>query len=169
MYYFGGSTEEMELKPGGKPLQGFRMRPGLVKSNDGMSWNRDSNIITNPLLNVGDSGDWDELFVAWPRVLPPSLIRHDWLMTYSAIERQTPPFSSIGAAVSNDGLQWQKIGKVLTRGSPGSWDDAGVGRRHVLVIDHQVLAHDPPNNPSILIDCSSHVNCAHDPPNHPSM
>lgn len=134
MYYFGGSTEEMELKAGSKPLQGFRMRPGLVKSSDGISFRRS---FTNPLLNVGDSGDWDELFVAWPRVLPPS-IRHDWVMTYSAIERQIPPFSSIGAAVSNDGLEWKKIGKVLTRGSPGSWDDAGVGRRHVLVIEHQV-------------------------------
>lgn len=140
MFYFGGSTEKLRLKPTAKPVQGFRMLPGLLKSANGINFDRSSSPPpTNPLLNVGAPGEWDELFVAWPRVLPPSPHRSAWLMTYSSIENgienQTPPFSSIGVATSTDGHHWTKAGKVLTRGAPGSWDEGGVGRRHVLVVD----------------------------------
>lgn len=139
MFYFGGSTEKMALKPGGKSVQGFRMRPGLVQSSDGLAFQRrrysSTGVISKPLLDVGGPGEWDELLVAWPRVLPPSIHRSHWLMTYSSIENQTPAFSSIGLAISADGHQWTKAGKVLTRGPAGSWDEGGVGRRHVLVME----------------------------------
>ena len=143
MFYFGGSAEKMELRPGAKPVQGFRMLPGLVKSDDGVVFDRAPLRGINPLLNVGAPGEWDEIFVAWPRVLPPSRNRHGsqglWRMTYSSIEKQTPPFSSIGFATSSDGHHWTKAGKVLTRGAPGSWDEGGVGRRHVLWIENEYV------------------------------
>lgn len=145
MFYFGGSAEKMEIGPSNKALQGLRMLPGLVKSADGVVFDR-ALFTGNPLLNVGLQNEWDELFIAWPRVLPPSS-RHrcqdpsdedkTWLMTYSSIEKQTLPFSSIGVALSADGHKWFKAGKALTRGAPGSWDEGGVGRRHVLLIDNE--------------------------------
>ena len=138
MFYFGGSAEKIELRPGAKPVQGFRMRPGLVKSDDGVVFDRAPLKGINPVLDVGAPGEWDEMFVAWPRVLPPGM-NSSWLMTYSSIEKQTPPFSSIGLATSSDGHHWTKAGKVLTRGAPGSWDEGGVGRRHVVLIENEYV------------------------------
>lgn len=139
MFYFGGSAEKMELRAAAKRVQGFRMRPGLVKSDDGILFDRTLVRGINPLLDVGASGEWDELFVAWPRVLPPSGTNSSWLLTYSSIEKQTPPFSSIGFATSSDGHRWTKAGKVLTRGATGSWDEGGVGRRHVVLIEDEYV------------------------------
>lgn len=139
MFYFGGSAEKMELRPGARAVQGFRMLPGLVKSEDGVVFDRGPFRGINPLLDVGGLGEWDEVFVAWPRVLPPSETNSAWVLTYSSIEKQTPPFSSIGLATSRDGHRWTKAGKVLARGAPGSWDEGGVGRRHVVVIENEFV------------------------------
>lgn len=141
MFYFGGSLEKIEVGPGGKAMQGLRMLPGLIKSTTGFEFDRSKNSSHKPLLNVGKRNEWDEVFIAWPRVVPPVLhVKNKrWLMTYSSIEKQVPPFSSIGAATSNDGIEWVKTGKVLTKGLPGSWDEGGVSRRHVLVIEEQYV------------------------------
>ena len=58
MYYFGGGLD-------GLPNEGLRMRIGLATSEDGLSWRKAEAPILEP------TEGFDELFVAWPRVLPP--------------------------------------------------------------------------------------------------
>ncbi|KAH9540014.1 hypothetical protein CY35_15G086200 [Sphagnum magellanicum] len=152
MFYFGGSAETIEFGArgagAGKVLQGFRMLPGLIKSTDGFVYNR-KHSPGSPLLKIGRKNEFDEVFIAWPRVIPPPckevegqflpMNKEHWLMTYSSIQLTLPPVSAIGAATSSDGLQWTKAGCVLARGAKGTWDDGGVGRRHVLFLDGQYV------------------------------
>lgn len=148
MYYLGSGMEEGEVPGMSGTFRGVRMRPGRAESADGVHFER----MKEPLLPLGNPGEFDELGVAWPRVF--SLGEEGpWLMTYHTRERGTKPelgsdlgvgsdsFSgisspsySVGAATSEDGIKWRKHGKVLCRGKPGSWDDGGVSVRHVLKI-----------------------------------
>ena len=46
-----------------------RMRPGLAMSQDGLNWARiEGEHHPGALLDVGDPGEWDELFIASPQV-----------------------------------------------------------------------------------------------------
>lgn len=58
-------------------------------------------------------------------------------MTYHTRETGGPNnsgFFSAGVATSVDGKEWQKGGKILSVGEPGSWDEGGVSVRHVLPV-----------------------------------
>ncbi|KAH7295794.1 hypothetical protein KP509_27G066200 [Ceratopteris richardii] len=144
MFYFAGSLEATVLQTGRK-LTGMRLRTGLAKScNNGIE-GFDDHRLNEPVLDVGEPGNWDEMMVAWARVVPPSSshpFRH-WLMTYASMctQMQTTaaPSFCIGAAISHDGHNWSKLGKVLEQGEPGNWDEAGVSRRHVIFVDGQFL------------------------------
>jgi hypothetical protein len=111
MFYFGGSAETIEFGArgagAGKALQGFRMLPGLIKSTGGFVFNR-KHSPGSPLLQIGRKNEFDEVFIAWPRVIPPPckelegqflpMNKEHWLMTYSSIQQTSPPVSAIGAA-----------------------------------------------------------------------
>jgi hypothetical protein len=139
--YFGGSVEPVELGMGPGPIVGFRMRPGGAISRDGLAWERLES--ANPLLDVGPEGAWDSNFVSWPRALPvdPSQPEGEWLMTYHALMPPPagggPPQWAVGGAVSNAGHAlgpYTKLegGPVLSGGPPGSFDERGIGTRHVI-------------------------------------
>lgn len=70
-------------------------------------------------------------------------------MTYHTRESGGPKgvgFYSAGVATSDDGKHWQKQGKVLSMGAPGSWDEGGVSVRHVLRVDgHYVMFYEGTN------------------------
>lgn len=137
MYYFGGGLESMTLLTG-RNVTGMRLKTGLAKScRDGVH-GFDEMREEHHVLNVGAPGEWDEMMVAWARVMPPSThpFTH-WLMTYASmcISPASTPSFCIGAALSHDGHTWSKTGKILEPGELGSWDDAGVSRRHVIFFD----------------------------------
>ena len=150
--YLGGSAEEVSLGMGPGPIQGFKMRPGAATSRDGVRWERAAE--ANPLLDVGAPGAWDSNFCSWPRALPldPAQPDGEWLMTYHALmppgtdgesEAGDAPRWAVGAAVSASGHAlgpYTKLndgggGPVLRGGAKGSFDEAGIGTRHVV--------HDP--------------------------
>ena len=147
MLYLGASVEAINLgaaAPG--PLEGFRMRCGVATgSSDGRTWDKAPE---NPVLNVGGEGEWDSLFVSWPRALPLDPAREDgpWLLTYHSLQ---PPNEegdakwAAGACISagdsdgdGDGARlkgpWTKLGRILEGGAVGSWDERGIGTRHVV-------------------------------------
>lgn len=66
--YLGGSADELSLGMGPGSIKGFRMRPGIALSKDGIAWER--LLTANPMLDVGDAGSWDSVFCSWPRALP---------------------------------------------------------------------------------------------------
>ena len=41
----------------------------------------------------------------------------------------------VGLAVSSDGFRWNKLGPILGPGAPGSFDEKGIGTRHVIKIN----------------------------------
>ena len=136
MYYFGGGLDDSVKLPGGKSLTGMKLRVGLCKSLDGIH-GFDEIRYKDPVLDVGEDNEWDSTMVAWARVIPPSTkhpISH-WLMTYSSMDMSTSsssPSFAIGLAISQDGVKWTKMGKILERGETGCWDDGGVSRCHFL-------------------------------------
>ncbi|CAK9008113.1 unnamed protein product [Durusdinium trenchii] len=129
MYYFGGGLD-------GLPNEGIRMQIGLATSDDGLTWHRAGDALLTP-----SGEDFDALFVAWPRVLPPWQTRDvlglsgKWYMTYHTAQFGPEGLRwTAGAALSEDGLVWSKVGPILGP-SGGGWDALGVGVRHVLVKD----------------------------------
>ena len=143
LFYFGGGLDYGVIPGVPGKFQALPWLPGMATSPDGVHFSRH----TSPILNVGPRGDWDHYSVSAPRVLPPGpavnpkdKFAGKWYMTYHAREDETLPegatrpagFFSVGVAVSEDGRQWEKKGKVLSRGEPGTWDDGGIGFRHVF-------------------------------------
>lgn len=136
--YLGGSAEKVDLGMGPGPIVGFKMRPGAATSVDGVRWERQPG---SPLLDTGAAGEWDANFCSWPRALPldPAQPDRSWLMTYHALvppEGGGGPRWAVGAAVCEAGHAlgpYRKLdGPVLEGGGPGSWDESGIGTRHVI-------------------------------------
>lgn len=51
-----------------KMFSACRMRPGLAMSQDGLNWARiEGEHHTGAILDVGEAGEWDELFIANPQ------------------------------------------------------------------------------------------------------
>ncbi|KAL3777966.1 hypothetical protein ACHAW5_003400 [Stephanodiscus triporus] len=141
--YLGGSAEEVSLGMGPGPIRGFRMRPGAATSRDGrgLVWERVAT--ANPLLDVGAVGAWDANFCSWPRALPLDAARPDgeWIMTYHALappgaDGASAPRWAVGAAVGESGHALGPYTKlddpVLCGGAGGTFDEAGIGTRHVV-------------------------------------
>lgn len=55
-----------------KVFSACRMRPGLAMSQDGLNWARiEGEHHTGAILDVGEAGEWDELFIANPQASGP--------------------------------------------------------------------------------------------------
>jgi len=90
----------------GREASGRPAMIGLATSEDGVVWrkfndpsNDDASVLfaeSDPIIAAGPG--WDS-GATWT----PTILEHDtrWIMVYNA-------FGSLGAAVSNDGVQWQK-------------------------------------------------------------
>lgn len=53
----------------GGELEGLRLRPGLAMSQDGRNWARiEAEHHTGALFDVGEEGEWDEMFIGGPQV-----------------------------------------------------------------------------------------------------
>jgi predicted GH43/DUF377 family glycosyl hydrolase len=89
---------------------------GYAESKDGTAWTKagmsqggiNLTDVTNPILNVGRSGEFDDEGVGQPCVLydPASASYKMWYVGYHNSSRR------IGYAVSSDGLSWEKKGEV---------------------------------------------------------
>ena len=97
---------------------------GYVESSDGLAWNL---VGTNPVLVATEP--WEA-----GSVLQATVVRTPtgYLMWYTA-GSTNPDAEAVGYATSLDGLQWEKsTTPVLSPGTPGSFDDHGVGFAFVL-------------------------------------
>jgi len=96
---------------------------------------------SNPVLDPGPDGAWDEGLVVAPYVLFDGQTYKMWYWGYD--------LRSIGYASSPDGRTWTKYDDpattssaysesdpVLIPGQPGSWEDASVATPSVLLIDN---------------------------------
>lgn len=95
-------------------------RIGLATSTDSISWTKH---FSNPVLEVGGYGAWDEEAVSGAHILKDGTTYKMW---YTGEDRNG--ISRLGYATSVDGVTWTKHAgnPVLTPGVSGSWDDYGV-------------------------------------------
>lgn len=133
MWYFGGDNTISDV--GQFKAKGFPLRPGLAISRDGINWKRTEGPYRGAVLDVGQPGEFDAQYCGWPQVL-----RDDDGTSKLYYHTLNPEIGfQIGLAISIDGKNWQKVGPILGPGEPGSFDERGVGTRHVLKIDGQYV------------------------------
>jgi len=97
---------------------------GYATSSDGVNWSK----WPEPVLEPSQSG-WDQGIDPGPVVFDGSAY-HMWYTGFGAAV-------AIGHAVSVDGINWTKqpaAEPVLRPGTPGAFDDGGVGRPSVLLV-----------------------------------
>jgi len=90
-------------------------RIGYATSPDGVTWTKYG---SNPVLDVGASGSWEDEDVSWPTVIKESGTYHLWYTGYDGMTAR------IGHATSSNGTSWTKdtANPVLDIGPPGDWD-----------------------------------------------
>jgi predicted GH43/DUF377 family glycosyl hydrolase len=98
---------------------------GYATSPDSINWAKHSG---NPVFTPGESGEWDDQFVAEPDVLFIDGVFHLWYGGTDGIYRQT------GHATSLDGITWDRdeLNPVLKVGEVGSWDNFESAQPSVL-------------------------------------
>jgi predicted GH43/DUF377 family glycosyl hydrolase len=117
-------------------------RIGYAFSPDGISWTKyddptttsPSFVESDPVLNPGQPGAWDEKQATAPSVLLLDTTYHMWYRGKDNTSSSTGP-GSIGHAISNDGINWEKDipnNPILTPGTSGSWDAVWIGYPSVV-------------------------------------
>ena len=91
-------------------------RIGYATSPDGIHWIKYAN---NPVLDTGQSGEWDSESVASPTVI---YVNGQYKMWYTGDNGSD--HNRIGLSTSNDGIHWTKYSgnPVLQRGDSDSWE-----------------------------------------------
>ncbi len=92
---------------------------GYATSSDGVNWTK---YVSNPVLDLGTTGTWDDLHVTAAEVL---YVGSNYKMWYSGYDGTN---YRIGYATSSDGKTWTKYvsNPVLDLGTTGTWDVDGV-------------------------------------------
>lgn len=135
MFYFGGDNVKGPTPYG--MAKGIHMKIGRAESKDGVTWSRPKRKIgdnslfedSNIVLDRGEEGSFDDLFVAWPQICP--LPDGSIGMFYHTFNTKTFQFE-VGLAASKEGLKgpYIKQGKCnLPRGEKGSYRDLGHATR----------------------------------------
>jgi len=101
---------------------------GYARSVDGILWEKYQK---NPVLSIGEKGDWDDLRVWAPCVIFNGKSFEMWYTGYDS------KFQQIGYAFSIDGIHWNKYenNPVLTVGEKGSWDYLWIKEPFVFIED----------------------------------
>ncbi len=120
LYYFG----DTDNNPQGGSI-------GIAISSDGIHWSRP---LEQPVLNPGQPGEWDGLFIESPSVVYDSS-NHTYFMYYSGVDSTWRV--RIGGAFSTDGINWSKFPEnpILTEGAPWEWDGFSVATPSVIKRD----------------------------------
>jgi len=109
---FDGSTYYMWYTG----YDGTNTRIGYATSPDSITWTKYAG---NPVLDLGSSGSWDDMFVEGPSVIFDGNNYHMWYTGGAG-----PNTFPIGYATSPDGINWTKYAgnPVLPIAAAGSWD-----------------------------------------------
>src|SRR5690606_21683997 len=95
-----------------------RQRLGLARSADGIVWEK---LRTNPVLEMGGPGDFDELGLGEPAVWRS----HGWYwMLYTG--RDQREYRRLGLAKSVDGVNWERVTAGPVLGGTEPWNAAVV-------------------------------------------
>jgi predicted GH43/DUF377 family glycosyl hydrolase len=89
-----------------------RQRLGVARSRDGIRWEK---LRTNPLLELGDEGAFDENGLGEPAVW---IARGFYWMLYTG--RDLHEYRRLGLSRSTDGVHWKKLAAVFA--GTGAWN-----------------------------------------------
>jgi predicted GH43/DUF377 family glycosyl hydrolase len=105
-------------------------RTGYATSSDGIIWEKYSG---NPVLEMGQSGSWDDFMLVLMATLYMDNQYHMWYTAGDGTDEDTRYFR-VGYATSPDGIAWMKHpdNPVLDIGPVGTWDSVGVVTSSVL-------------------------------------
>lgn len=93
-----------------------RQRLGVARSRDGIRWQK---LRTNPVLELGERGAFDEVGLGEPAVWAS----HGWYwMLYTGRDRRE--WRRIGLARSRDGVRWQRVSSRPVFEAPAGWASA---------------------------------------------
>ncbi|MFC1730071.1 T9SS type A sorting domain-containing protein [candidate division KSB1 bacterium] len=81
----------------------WRIQIGLAMSSDGFAWTKYS---ANPVLSIGVSGSYDDMWVAVPGVIKKGNLYEMWYSTFSSVSGFSKFY--IAYATSSDGINWTK-------------------------------------------------------------
>jgi hypothetical protein len=101
------------------------LRIGHATSSNGVDWTRDT---ANPVLDVGQVGNWDWLGVYTPNAVK---IGNRYELWYSG--ETLPPSWQIGYAFSLNGTDWSRGGLLIREGSPDKFDAYSADYPSVIV------------------------------------
>lgn len=128
MYFFGGDNADDH--PEAMGMRGHTLKIGVAVSQDGYHWSRvEGEHPSGAVIDLEEEGSLDRALVAWPQVLNHQ--SQEFRMYYGTLDQETKTIC-MALATSNDGVSWKKKGVVMTAGPPGSFDERGVSRRHVV-------------------------------------
>lgn len=101
---------------------------GYATSADGLIWEKDAT--RNPVLSLGNSGEWDAVFTWAPRVLILDKLYYMW---YGGINMGN--VRKVGLATSTDsGKTWTKhLDNPVLSPTPGTWDAQAVQDGFVML------------------------------------
>jgi len=105
---------------------GSATRIGYATSPDKITWTKSG---SNPVMDLGPAGSWDDSSILEPTVLFDSFMYHMWYQGFDGSIRR------IGYATSPDGVVWTKSSSnpVLDLGVAGSWDDLELRQPFVIL------------------------------------
>ncbi|MDD5304034.1 MAG: hypothetical protein PHS14_13115 [Elusimicrobia bacterium] len=108
---------------------GTTYRIGRATSPDLVTWTKYG---SNPVLDVGVPGNFDDYSVNFPTVLYDPGAVHTWQMWYTGWPDGTGLNTTIGYCYSSDGLSWTRVARMLDVGSGGDFDDSGLATGPVV-------------------------------------
>lgn len=123
-----------------------RFRIGVAQSPDALRWEK-----VGPVFGIeggeGREGKWDEGGCMNPYVMHlPGTKNRQFLMLYEGVDARGE--RSVGCATSEDGRNFKRAGgddgRIVSAGTEGAWDAAGVGSPYAVV-------HGPPSEPVLHV------------------
>jgi hypothetical protein len=125
LWYFGGDEALVENGPRGYEGKGNRMRPGLARSRDGVTFTRvPGNSPSGALLEIGENNIY--------RAFPSAIHDGKRFILYTSTLSSHVVYWDTEVALSTDGVSFEPLGRWEWEGETAGPETGGSNTRHIL-------------------------------------